>query len=127
MNIKLHLIILSTDIAKNKKYVLSTDKENLVLPCFDINPDNSKNIKQSIEDFLKERIVISPLELITSLLFINPTSLPEELRDDNTLNIIYGSVIVFNTNTNGLYWQEFDFLLPHAYSNLLFDAIHTLS
>lgn len=126
-NNRIHLVILSTDIPKNKKYVLSLDDKQLVLPNFYLDENTYKDIKKGIHDYLTDKIVVNPLELMPSLLSINPSSLPPELNIPDTVNIIYGSVIVFNQNINNLYWQEFDFLLPHPYSNLLFEVVHNLS
>lgn len=126
-NVRTNLVILSTDIPKNKKYVLSLDQNNLVLPSFYLDKDNYTNIKESIQKYFQDKLVVSPLELMPSLLFVNPSSLPPQHLEQNTIDLIYGSVIVFNTNIQNIYWQEFDFLLPHPYSNLLFEVVHNLS
>lgn len=126
-DIKISLVILSTDIPNNKKYVLSTSDSDIVLPSFDINNNNYNNIRNTIFDFIKDRMVVSPLELMPSLITVDQNDIPEILKNKDIFNIIFGSVITFNTNINNLYWQEFSLLIPNQYSNLIFQVIHSLS
>jgi hypothetical protein len=119
--------ILSTNIPQNKKYILSTDEKTLKLPQFLLNSDNINNISESIYEYISPNLVVSPIELRPSLLSINSINIPKELRKTNVVNILYGSVIVFTTNIKDLYWQEFDFLLPHPYTNLLMEVVQNLS
>lgn len=127
LSCKIYLVILSTDIPNNKKYVLSSHKTDLILPSFELNNTNSIDIESSILDFIKNILVVSPLELKPSLLSINSKAMPSDLKEDNALNILYGSVIPLNHNLHDVYWQEFDFFLPHPYSNLLFEVVHSLT
>lgn len=123
----INLVILSTDIPNNKKYVLSTNKEELYLPGFALNETNSIDIENAILEYLKDTLVVSPLELRPSLLSINAKSLPMEIKKANEINMVYGSIIPLTQNLHGVYWQEFDFFLPHTYSNLLFEVVHSLT
>lgn len=123
----IYLTILSTDMPNNKKYVLSTKKEELNLPGFELNHDNILNIDNFIFEYLKNILVVNPLELRPSLLSINSKSLPASIKKENELNIVYGSVIPLTQNLHNSYWQEFDFFLPHPYSNLLFEVVHSLT
>ncbi len=128
LRVKVSSVILSTDIPNNKKYVLSTDKNKISLPYFYLDNTNYNNIKNTIYESLKDKMVISPLELMPSFITINQDDLPEDMKNSEILNIVYGSVIPLNQqNINDLYWVEFNLLLSTPYSNLLFQVIHSLS
>jgi hypothetical protein len=126
-DINICIAVLSTNIAQNKKYILSTSQSKLELPQFLLNDENCKDISESIYNHLSKNIVVNPIELRPSLLSINSNNIPNELKIVNTINVLYGSVIVYTDNLENLYWQEFDFLLPHAYSNLLMEVVQNLS
>lgn len=126
-NVNIFIVVLSTNIPKNKKYVLSTNNKELKLPVFSLSHQDNHSIDSSILNFLQNKIVASPLELRPTLLSVNSPNFPNGILVEESINLLYGSVIPFNENINNVYWQEFDFLLPHPYSNLLFEVVHTLS
>lgn len=126
-DINICVMVLSTNIPLNKRYILSTDSDKINIPQFLLNKENYSNINETIYDYLSKNLVVSPIELRPSLLSINSSNLPAEFKKDNTLNILYGSVIVHTDNINGLFWHEFDLLKPIEYSNLIFEVVQNLS
>lgn len=120
--ININCIIFSTNICKNKKYVLSLDKNNLVFPVFQLRSDMLLNIESSIIAYLKELIFVNELELIPQLITLNSIY----LNQNDEINTVYGFVVGFTQSLNNCYWYEFDLANPIHHTNLLIDTIQKL-
>lgn len=122
-NVKINCIIFSTNINLNERYILSLDSTKLVFPSFDLSQSHLDNIEYEIIQFLKNLVFVNDLELLPQLININSKVLSEE---NNTLNIIYASIINHTKNINNSYWLAFDILKEQTYSQLIFETIQKL-
>jgi hypothetical protein len=122
-NVKINCIIFSTNINLNERYILSLDSTKIVFPSFDLSQNHLDNIEYEIIKFLKNLVFVNDLELLPQLININSKVLSEE---NNTLNIIYASIINHTKNINNSYWLTFDILKEQTYSPLIFEAIQKL-
>jgi hypothetical protein len=63
--------------------------------------------------------------MIPQLISFNDNLLPE--KEENTVYLTYGFLVSFVPSLNGCYWQEFDYLKPNPYNNIIFRVIQNLS
>lgn len=122
--IKIQYIVLSTDIPNNKTYIMSTNKDQLVLPEFECDTSNINKIETSLVDHLKTLIFVNEMEMIPQLVSFNDECIPN--KTDNTVDVVYCFVLSLTPNLNNCYWQEFNYTEPTEYSNLIFKAIRQL-
>lgn len=122
--IKIHCLVFGTNISLNKKYILSLNDKEIVLPNLYLTNDNISSIENSLIQYLRQYIFVNELELLPQLISLHSVYIDNV--EDNTLNVIYGFVVNHTININNAYWYEFDFLEPTKYSNLLFEAIQKL-
>lgn len=121
--IKLHLIILSTNISHNKKYILSTTSDDINIPHIYLNDNILTDLETNIIKQAQEYVFTSELELLPQLITLNSKyieSAPGEL------NAVYGFVINKTDNINNSYWIEFDYLASNKYSNIIFETVQKL-
>ena len=114
-NVKINCIVFSTNIHLNKRFVLSIDKDSMVFPSFDVDSSSLENIEQNIVNFLKSFVFISDIELWPQLINIHSNLLSKQ---ENELNIIYGSIINHTDSINNAYWTDFD-ILQEAISQII--------
>lgn len=123
-NIIIQYVILSTDIAQNKKYVLSLDNEKIRLPYLKCDKSNIENINIEIINHIKNFIYLSDMELIPQIVSFNDSSIPN--KTDNTAYIIYGFLVRFTPSINSCYWKEFDYFKPNEFTQLIVKVIQNL-
>jgi hypothetical protein len=125
-NVNIHCVVLTTNIPLNKKYVLSLNENQIVLPSFGLKPDHvlDKNkFEDKIITFLKEYIFVSDIELFPQLISLNSANIDAE---PNQLNVIYGFLVNYSNSLNNCYWTEFDYLSPTEHTPLLIEVIQKL-
>lgn len=122
-DVYINCVLFSTNINLNKRYVLSIEKDSIILPSFLITQDNIQNIDHSIIEFLKQLVFVNDLELLPQLININTKVISDNI---NRLDIIYGFIINHTGNINNCHWVEFDLLQEQQYSQLLFEVIQKL-
>lgn len=121
--IKLYLVILSTNISHNKKYILSTNKDNIELPYVYLESQHLDNLEKNIITKAQEFVFTNELELLPQLINLH-SSFIDLVKGE--LNVVYGFVINKIDNINNSYWIEFDYFTPNKYSNLIFETIQKL-
>jgi hypothetical protein len=124
--VNIHCVVFSTDIAHNKKYILSTNDEKIEFPVLLLNKDNSLSINENLISFLKNHIYVNDLELIPQIINVNSEFIKNTDLDTPTLNMIYGFIVSHSNSLNNTHWVEFDFLKPNEYSNIIFEVIQKL-
>lgn len=123
-NIDCYCIVLSTDIPKNKKYILSLNKEDMVLPKIPVTADVLENTNQVLIDYLKKlNIADNDLSLIPQIISLHS---PYIEAPDNTINTVYGFLVEYHENIVDSYWIPFEYTEPNKYSNLIFDVVQKL-
>lgn len=120
---KINCVVLGTDIAHSRQYVLSLDDKEIIFPYLYVNLNNKKNIESAIIDMLKSHIFISELELMPQIISLNTNHI---VADDNEINTVYGFVVKHTSNLNKAYWIPFHYSEPNQYSNLIFEVIQKL-
>lgn len=123
--VQLNCVVLTTNIPLNKKYVLSLDKDNIVIPALSLTKEYLSNDKldNHIIEFLKQYIFVSDLELFPQLISLHS---PYINNSNNHLNTIYGFLVNYTNSLNNCYWVEFDYLQPVDYMPLLIEVIQRL-
>lgn len=124
-NVKLCCVLLSTDIPNNKQYILSSSKDFIEIPSFNLERPMLSKLETDIILKMKELIFISDIELLPQLISLHNSSIDS---NENTLNVIYGFLVrhTLNINMDKVYWQEFNYLNPTKYSNLIMQVIQNL-
>lgn len=122
--IKIHAVIIGTDIPLNKQYVLSIDQNDIELPHLYLSNDFLSDVEQKIVDYARTLVFTNELELTPQLISLNNKWI--ESTDQNQLNVVYGFVIKKIDNIDKSYWIEFDYVHPNKYSNLLFEVTQKL-
>jgi len=129
--IKIACIVLSTDIPKNKQYVLSVNKDEIEFPVFDINNEFLENPTSYIVKHLKQLMFISDIELISQLISVrnslDSTNLPymgetSEIAPKQ-IYLTYGLVTPKSMNiSDDVNWTEFHYQIPNKYSHILLEV-----
>lgn len=122
--INIHCVVFGLDIPSNKKYILSLSSEDILFPSLVITKEHLLSLEESLINNLKQYVFVSDLELLPQLISLHDRSINEE---ENTVNVIYGFIIDKTININQAYWYEFDSLVQHRYSNLIFEVIQKLT
>lgn len=123
--VKLNCVVLTTNMPLNKKYVLSLDKEKIIIPSFSLSKLNLSDTKldSQIIEFLKQYVFVSDIELFPQLISLHSSYIGGE---DTILNTIYGFLINYTTSLNNCYWVEFDYLQQLECMPLLIEVIQKL-
>lgn len=127
--VKIACVLLSTEVCKNKQFVLSLDKENIQVPILDVNDEFLANPPLYLVKKLKEYIFVSDMDLIPQLISIKQTLKiePEENHTSNKdMYIVYGFLVPKSYNLNNVHWIEFDYQTPNKYSHILFEVTQKL-
>lgn len=120
--VNLQCIVLTSEIEKNKKYVLTKQKDTWDPPILELNSDwDFVNFDAQIIKKMKELIFVNDLELLPQIISIKKYS------DDNILDIIYGFIVNYSESLSDCYWLEFDLLQEKEYSGILFEVIQKLT
>jgi len=124
-SVKIHCIVLSTDIPNNKQYILSSSKDSIEIPYLNLEKSMLSNLELDIISKMKEFIFVSDLELLPQLISLHSSQLEVT---ENSLNVVYGFLVKYtkNINTEKVSWQEFNYLTPNKYSNLIMQVIQNL-
>jgi hypothetical protein len=122
--VSLNCVVLTTNISLNKKYVLSLDESNIVLPKLYLTKENlSNNLNNTVVQFLKQYIFVSDIELLPQLICLHSNNIPNETEE---INAIYGFLVNKTNSLNKCFWIEFDYLQPNTYTELLIEVIQAL-
>lgn len=123
-NINIHCIVFGVNEALNKKCILSTMKEDIKPPTMTL--DNLDNINYQIITFLKKFIFVNDLILIPQIINLHSSVLNTE---SNTLDIAYGFIVDYNSSidTSQVCWLDFDPMVEHKLSPILFETMQKLS
>lgn len=120
--VNLQCIVLTSEIAKNKKYVLTKQKDIWDPPILELNSDwDFVNFDAQIIKKMKDLIFVNDLELLPQIISIKKYS------DNNILDIIYGFIVNYSESLSDCYWLEFDLLQEKEYSGILFEVIQKLT
>jgi len=122
-NVKINCVVFSTNINLNKRYLLSLDSNQIILPSFGLLSEHLENTEYKIIEFLKQFVFVNELELLPQLININSKSLSD---NENDLTIVSGFIIIHTNSINNSHWLEFEFLKEQKYSSMLFEVMQKL-
>lgn len=123
--VKANCVVLGVDMKNMKKYVLSTDKENIIFPQVTLDKESIKTINATIVDYLHKNVnYVSDIELLPQLINLHSNYIDNPETTD--LNAVYGFVVDYNPDIKEWYWIEFDELQPVKYSNVIFEVMQKL-
>ena len=126
--------IISSDINKNENYILSTDKNNIVLPYSEISTPRVmiNEIKYNVKNMFDTGMVNFIEEVIISYIDIQNDMLLEYVTklDNNNFNLdqdlfLLCGVITNKKSTSKLFWTKFDYALDEKINNPIFALIDT--
>lgn len=121
--INLKCVILTSQIEKNKKYVLTKTKDKWDPPTLELNSEwDFKNFDQQIIQKIKNLVFVNDLELLPQIISIKPNT-----TQDNSLDVLYGFIINYTESLSECDWLEFDLLQEKEYSGTLFEVIQKLT
>lgn len=107
-DINIHIVIFTTDVQNNKKYVLSTNKDNINLPQIKVDQQKKENIDQSICEFIRQKhLFLSDYEILPQFVSFHSKALSQA---ENSIDMVYGSIVPFDCQKNdeNCYWLEFN-------------------
>ena len=122
-NVKINCVVFSTNINLNQRFILSLKNDILEIPSFELESSKLDNLEYEIIQFLKTFVFVNEIELLPQLININSKILS---KNNQELNIVYGSIINHTNNINDSYWISFDLLKEDFYSTLIFEVIQKL-
>lgn len=122
--VKINLVVLSTDLPTNKKYILSLSPDEIILPTLSPSKKDTININKYVIDYLQSLKVSSHNIILVPQII----SLDSKYIDSNmeTLNPVFGFVVDYFPNIIDSYWNEFDYTIPNKYSNLIVEVVQKI-
>lgn len=109
-NVNIVLSIVSGNINKNIKSVLSLNQDKIYFPNF--SPSNCDNIFLDIKHKFVEYFQDGSLDNYINQMFlidVNSHNLSNIFSTNNTINILYGVTIPMLQLKDGYYWYNFEF------------------
>lgn len=127
LDVNVSLVVLTTDIENKKQYVLSTEKNKIKFIRLKVDQNNKKDIEKAICEYVRHNyLFLSDYEILPQFVSFNANNLCE---NDDSLEIVYGSVIPLETQINEetCYWMPFEILDDeNSESYLLMNVIRSL-
>lgn len=130
MKVRILCVVLSADLAQNRRLFLSTSKTDTVLPQFYIESNQVEDVRSLIIEYMKNFLAVNPIDLMPTIISVNPSSIPIHIKEEKTLDIVYGILTPYDpkvVNDEKVVWQEFSLVMPSPYSNLIFEVLQNLS
>lgn len=122
--VNINCVVLSTDIAHNKQYVLSLRNDEIEFPSFECNNQFLENAESYLIQYIKKYIFVSDFELLSQLININQQ---QTQNDESIINIVYGFLTKKTINiSSDVHWFEFDYYKPNKYNNILLEVTQKL-
>jgi hypothetical protein len=126
--------IISSDINKKENYILSTDKNKIILPYSEISTPRvmMNEIKYNIKNMFDtgiikfiEEVIISYIDIQNEILLEYVTKLDNNHFDlDKDLFLSCG-IIMNKKSTSKLFWTKFEYSLDEKIDNVTFALIDT--
>jgi hypothetical protein len=128
-DINIHVVIFTIDIKNNKKYVLSTNKDNINLPQMKVDQQTKKNIDRSICEFIRQKyLFLSDYEILPQFVSFHSETLSQTA---DSIDMVYGSIVPSDCQKNDkdCYWVEFNIADPEnsEESYLMMNVIRSLT
>lgn len=121
--IKIHFVVLATDIKQDKQYILSINEEDICLPHAFLNNEYLKSLDNTVIKKVQEFVFTNELELMPQLISLHSLDIEQQ---DQQINCVYGFVINKTDNLHNSFWVEYDYFKPNKYSNLIAETTHKL-
>lgn len=123
--VKLNLVVLATDLPTSKKYILSLEENNIVLPVLHPSKKDTLNINTYVIDYLQSLKVSSHnIILVPQIICLDSKYI--DTNNTNVLNAVFGFVVDYSTEIINAHWVEFDYAVPNQYSNLIVEVVQKI-
>lgn len=122
-NIKIYLVILATEIKRDKQYILSLSEDDIQIPYTYLDSNVLNNLDEFITKSVQSFVFTNEIELMPQLISLHNTIIE---NTPGQINCVYGFVINKTDNINNSYWIEYDYFTPNKYSNLIFETTQKL-
>lgn len=125
-NINIHCIVFGVNILLNKRSILSIEENELAFPKLSLKSEDIHQINQTIISFLKTYIFVNDLVLIPQIISLNCETFNTET---NTLDMVFGFIVDYNSSIDSskVYWIDFDPMVEHRLSPIIFETIQKLT
>lgn len=124
-NIDIYCVAITTDIEKNKIYVLSTDQNKIQFPLLEVNSSNIESIEKNVIEHMRKFLMTSHIELIPQIISAHCPAIPA--RKKSTVNMVYGFLVKEGIKHFDSYWIDFDYNQPNTeYVGLIFEVVQKL-
>ena len=126
--------IISSDINKNENYILSTDKNKIVLPYSELTTPRVmiNEIKYNIKNMFDtgiikfiEEVIISYIDIQNDILLEYVESLNNNEFDINNDLFLICGVITNKKSTSKFFWTKFDYSLDEKMKDPVFALLDT--
>ena len=109
-NVNIILSIVSANVGKNLKSIVSLSNEKIIFPSF--SPSRCDDIFLDIQNELTKYFYNDSINIYDHnilLLDVNSYNMNNIFNTDNTINILYGIVLPMLSLRDGYYWYNFEF------------------
>jgi len=132
-NIYVNLFIVSVDMNTEKKYILSTEPDNIRPVVIDLNNENRFRIKSYLANFIRSIIPMNIMGIIPQIINLHSDILLSSYKkagltiDENGVYVVYGCLVDnLKPIDENYHWLEFAFEIPNDFSPNIFEVCQNL-
>ena len=133
--INLNLFIVSVNLKKEKRYILSTCKDEICIPQVPMESLDKDKLKIDLSEYIRRIIPMHILGIIPQVITLHSPNLsaaykkknPEQY-DPSNIECIYGCLVDhINPAKEDFFWIEFSYHIPNDYSSNIFEVCQNLT
>lgn len=132
-NINLNLFIVSVDIKTEKRYILSTCKDDICIPQIPLPVLSKDRIKIFLSEYIRCIIPMHILGISPQIISLHSSNLVNTYKkrgleiNENDIQTIYGCLTDYiQPVKEDFFWVEFNYQLPNDYSSNIFEVCQSL-
>lgn len=134
-NIYINLFIVTVDLKTEKRYILSSNKDQFTIPRFTIDKFNIYRLNSCLAEFIRNIVPMHILGVLPQVISIHSPILANtykklelyENNQNNDLETIYGCLVDHIPLADTSYhWVEFSYEIPNDYSANIFEVCQYL-
>lgn len=133
--INLNLFIISVDIKKERRYILSTCEEEICIPQILMSSLDKNKLKIDLSEYIRNIIPMHILGIVPQIITLHSPNLSTvykklnpERYNTNLVECIYGCLVDYiKPAKDNFYWIEFNYHIPNSYSSNIFEVCQNLT
>lgn len=132
-NIYLNLFVVSVDMNTEKKYILSTESNNIRPINIVLNKENKYKIKSYLANFIRDIIPMNIMGILPQIITLHSDILIASYKkaempiDENGVYVVYGCLVDhLKPIKENYHWLEFAFEIPNDFSPNIFEVCQYL-